>query len=150
MRILVDTREQLPYGFTGYPVTPVSATLPTGDYALPGDEYRFSVERKSPSDFLKSIGSDWPRVSAELDRAQSLVFVVEAPLDLFMVHLESGRIVPPEHSAQFAPQFVQKRVADMLGRHGVSVFFCANREYAEAMTWQVLRGRWLKIRDVVV
>lgn len=36
MRILIDTREQEGFTFAGYEVDPESATLPVGDYSLPG------------------------------------------------------------------------------------------------------------------
>jgi len=35
VRILIDSREQLPFTFAGYEVTPEVAALPVGDYSLP-------------------------------------------------------------------------------------------------------------------
>ena len=37
----------MPFTFTGYEVDPETATLPVGDYSLPGFEDRVSIERKS-------------------------------------------------------------------------------------------------------
>lgn len=62
--ILVDTREQKPYTFPGYPVE--RTALPTADYTIKGFETEILVERKSVSDFLGCIFSD--RFQRELER----------------------------------------------------------------------------------
>ena len=56
MIITVDTREQLPYDFTGYADTEViRAALPSGDYSLPGAEHLAAIERKSLDDLVSSL-----------------------------------------------------------------------------------------------
>ena len=47
VRILIDSREQLPFTFQAYDVTPEVVGLPVGDYSLPGFQDRAAVERKS-------------------------------------------------------------------------------------------------------
>ena len=55
MRILIDTREQLPLDFARYEVDVERATLATADYSLQGLETIVGVERKSESDLLGSL-----------------------------------------------------------------------------------------------
>ena len=62
MRILIDTREQAPFTFQGYEVDPEPATLPCGDYSLPGFEDRAAVERKKLNDLVGClVGKDRDR-----------------------------------------------------------------------------------------
>jgi ERCC4-type nuclease len=76
---LIDTREKLPYRFTGVELK--KAALKTGDYSLEGFENEITVERKSFSD----IESCWhsSRFKAELLRLQQIKFpylVIETDL----------------------------------------------------------------------
>jgi len=142
MNILIDSREQRPWLFDCYGCRTSRVTLSTGDYCLPGDEYRFVIERKSASDFLLTIGSGWERFDRELDRSRSMVVIVEAPLDRFLYHVAGGRLVAPPGESTLKPGYIYKRCAEILSRAGCSLFFCESREYAERMAWSVLRGRY--------
>lgn len=62
--IAIDTREQLPYEFPGWPC--IHKALPSGDYSLVGFEHSFAIERKSQSDLLGCIFTK--RFKAELER----------------------------------------------------------------------------------
>ncbi len=85
LTILVDSREQAPYGFSKYDAVTESATLPCADYSLPGWEDRVAVERKSLNDLIACLmGKDRERFERELshhrfyDRA---AVVIEASMD---------------------------------------------------------------------
>lgn len=84
MIILTDTREQLPYTFSKYPVQTEFAALAAGDYSLKGFQDRVAVERKSIDDLIGClIGSDRNRFEKELARAGSFerfAVVIEASL----------------------------------------------------------------------
>lgn len=58
MKIVIDTREQTPYGFAKYDAEPIRAALPTGDYSLPGFEDRVAIERKSLDDLVGCLKGD--------------------------------------------------------------------------------------------
>ena len=62
--MVVDTREQKPYKFKTLE-TEVKC-LKAGDYSIKGYEERFSVERKSLSDFVGSITTGRDRFEREL------------------------------------------------------------------------------------
>lgn len=57
MRILIDTREQLPYQFENSEV----GTIPVGDYSICGLENHVAVERKELNDLNVSYlrGDPW-------------------------------------------------------------------------------------------
>src|SRR4030042_1436470 len=84
MKILIDTREQMPFSFKGYEVEPEPATLPCGDYSLPGFQDRVAVERKELNDLIGCLMDDnRARFERELARARHydlFAVVVEAPL----------------------------------------------------------------------
>ena len=72
LAIVVDTREQAPYGFARFPaVEIVRAGLPTGDYSLTGHEVRAAIERKSLDDLLGCLTGGRDRFERELARAPS-------------------------------------------------------------------------------
>jgi DNA excision repair protein ERCC-4 len=71
LKILIDTREQLPFTFTAYDVAPEPAALPVGDYSLPGFQDRASIERKSLEDLIGCLmGSNRERFERELYKAR--------------------------------------------------------------------------------
>ena len=65
--IVVDTREQKPYGFNGE-VPTVKAALKAGDYSVLGFEEQIMVERKSLSDLVRCVGSDRRRFMKQMKR----------------------------------------------------------------------------------
>jgi ERCC4-type nuclease len=72
-RIIVDTREQRPYKFSGRQT--VSKKLDIGDYSLEGFEDHFAIERKEMNDFIscminKSECKNRDRFVRELERAK--------------------------------------------------------------------------------
>jgi len=79
IRVLVDTREQVPLDLA--PLAMQRSTLATGDYALAAAPDHAIVERKSAQDLLAVIGRDRRRFEAELMRLRAYavrVVLVEA------------------------------------------------------------------------
>ena len=52
MKVVIDTREQLPYEFEDS----ITRTLQTGDYSIFGYEDQITVERKTKADAYGTIG----------------------------------------------------------------------------------------------
>lgn len=82
-RIIVDTREQTPWGFGGFTVRQkgqdipveictVSRRLKTGDYSLEGYEDRIAIERKTVKDIVQTITHHRDRFVRELERGDEL------------------------------------------------------------------------------
>ena len=78
--IVVDTREQLPYTFSGMTgssgeilnVPTVRAGLESGDYSIQGLEDRVAIERKSLEDCYGSVTWERDRFSREIERLNDL------------------------------------------------------------------------------
>lgn len=82
MRILIDTREQLPINFNNS----LSQKLDFGDYTAAGDFFsKTFVDRKSQDDFRSTFGKDVDRFRREMNRCvqfDSYMFVVvESSID---------------------------------------------------------------------
>ncbi len=132
LRVVVDTREQAPWGFPE-DVECVRRKLDAGDYALEGDA-GFSIERKSLNDFLGTISSGWDRFCREVNRMhdyRARLVVVEGDFTActFLYNWD-GHIIPPRHShPNLLPQFIAKRIAE-LAFMGVYVLFAGYAEQA--------------------
>lgn len=155
MIVVIDTREQRPWGFPpavydhdGNAVEQVTqeiGTLKTGDYALKGDDH-FAVERKSGDDFLGTVSSGWHRFCRELNRMDEAGFaakvvIVESDYETFCYRIRQGAILPPDHQhVRCTPQFVMKRIAQLTMR-GVSVIFAGTSEHGAALALRILVER---------
>jgi hypothetical protein len=90
--VVVDSREQQPFAFTGLRgdavqgrrtllVRAVTRCLPAGDYSLEGFEGQMAVERKSLADLFNTLGQSRARFSRELQTLSAYAFsavVIEA------------------------------------------------------------------------
>ena len=69
VRILVDSREQLPFDLRPMPTE--STALPSGDYTLKAAPDYCVIERKTGPDLLACIGRGRPRFERELQRLRA-------------------------------------------------------------------------------
>ena len=136
MKIIVDSREQLPYEFAGSRYSDVTierGTLPTGDYSLAGLEDRIAIERKSLSDLTGTLTKGRQRFEKELERSRSLTYfglVIECSLDDIRFHRYESHMNP--HS------LLQSLTAYTI-RYGVHINFCGSREGSEYVTFSILQ-----------
>ena len=134
-RIVVDTREQAPWHFTGIDnglIVPLrtSRSLETGDYSIDGLEHLVTVERKSVGDFMGSITADRARFEREMERA--------AKLEYAAVVVEGGW-----------RDFDQRKYAVAQGTviawsmdYGVHFVFGESRRHAEILAFRILQRFW--------
>ena len=84
MRILIDSREQMPFTFAGYEVKAEVVALPVGDYSLPGFTDKVAIERKELNDLISCLmNGNRDRFERELAKARHFdlfAVVVQAPL----------------------------------------------------------------------
>jgi len=122
--VVVDTREQEPYGFDPGRVIAVRRALPAGDYSLAGHEDRVAVERKTLEDFVHSAVRDRARFGREL-RALALYdfacVAVEASMDDVLAH---------RYRSATHPHAVFGAALSITVDLGVPVFFCGDRQIA--------------------
>jgi DNA excision repair protein ERCC-4 len=133
MRILVDTREQAPFTFQGYEVAPEPATLPVGDYSLPGFTDRVTIERKELNDLVSCLmNSNRDRFERELARGRHydlFAMVVEANL----ADVSQGR-----YRSDMKPQAALQSIITFQVRYRLSIVWAGNRKGAEYVTHSLL------------
>lgn len=122
--IVVDTREQEPYGFNPQLVTQVRRALPAGDYSIAGLEQTIAVERKTLDDFVGTVIRARGRFHRELRRLERYAracVVVEADL----ADVLAGRYRGDAH-----PHSVLGSALAISVDFGIPVFFCSTRQIA--------------------
>ncbi|MEO2015587.1 MAG: ERCC4 domain-containing protein [Fuerstiella sp.] len=134
-RVVVDTREQLPYVLE--PLTVETGTLSTGDYGLAGEfSGLLCIERKSLQDFISSCTTGRERFNRELQRMLSYpcrAVVVEASWQ----DVEAG-----EWRAKATPATISGSITSFVSR-GVPVMLCGDRAGGERFTGGLLWRCWI-------
>ena len=144
LRIVVDSREQAPFTFSGLPVEVEVAALEAGDYSVRGFERKVAVERKELGDLVGCLSVERERFERELARLRgydAAAVVVEAPA----VALRTGRYL-----GRLDAGAAWQSVLAFSMRFRVPFFFCADRADAEAVTFDLLRhyarDRWRELQ----
>lgn len=133
MQIIVDTREQNAYNFSGYQVEIIQGTLTSGDYSLAGLTDLVTVERKELSDILGCLSHDRERFTRELERLRgyhAAALVIEAPYNT----IASGR-----YRSKIDPNAATQSLVSIMANYRLPVFFAHNRADAEFFTYNFLR-----------
>ena len=137
MKVVIDTREQLPYEFEDS----ITRTLQTGDYSIFGYENQITVERKSKADAYGSIGRGRTRFVKELERLSEIDYsaiIVEASLSNF---------VEPPRFSQLNPKSAINSLLAWSIRYGVHVYFADNRVMGNLLTLRILERYWKKLNE---
>ena len=150
LHIVVDTREQRPFTFTGasiYEGTVVEAgALNVGDYSVKGLEHLVSVERKALPDLIQCLSGSRERFERELERARGLeAFAV-------IVEADFEAVAKGQYRSQLRPHAAVQSIASFMSRMRVPFWFCGSRPAAEYCCWSFLRqhvmGRMKELRAV--
>ena len=137
MKVVIDTREQLPYEFEDS----ITRTLQTGDYSLFGYEDQITVERKTKADAYGTIGKGRTRFIKELERLREIDYsaiVVEASLSNF---------VEPPRFSQLNPKSAINSLLAWSIRYGVHIYFADNRVMGNLLTVRILERYWKKLHE---
>lgn len=133
LHVVIDSREQAPFRFEGYPVEIEIGTLATGDYSLRGFEDRIAIERKELGDLIGCLTHDRERFARELTRLrgfESAAVVVESPFD----ELRAGR-----YRSQMRPEAALQSVLSIQSVYRMPFLFGRDRSDAERLTFDLLR-----------
>ena len=134
MKILIDTREQNPYTFSGIEgAEPMRGTLETGDYSLPGLTDRVAVERKALDDAISCLGRDRERFFRELDRLrgfESAALVIEATWEM----VASGW-----YRSRLDPGAAAQSLISIQQEYRLPIFFAMDRRTGEHYVFHFLR-----------
>lgn len=149
-RIVIDTREQAPFRFTGFRslksqggkriVVDVVTDrgLPTGDYSVVGLEDKAAIERKSKSDLFGSMGRERPRFEREVERLNAMDFAaVVVECDWHEMHT-----VPPSRTQMTAESVEGSILSWSVKYPRVKWFLCRDRRHAEWVTYRLLEFCW--------
>lgn len=137
--LVVDSREQRPYGFDATRVRTVRAALPAGDYSLAEYEQRVAVERKTLNDLVTTVIHDRERFKAELEKLatyDAACIVAEADLRDLLEQRYHGRAHPNSVVGSLIAIAVDFRIP---------VFFCGDRDAAERFTQGYLLRYWKRV-----
>jgi ERCC4-type nuclease len=122
--IVIDSREQEPYGFNPQLVRPVRRALPAGDYSVEGLESTLAVERKTLDDFVGTVIRERERFYRELRRlehySRACVVVEDSWADVFA----------RRYRGHAHPETVFGSAMAITVDFSVPVFFCSNRQIA--------------------
>jgi ERCC4-type nuclease len=136
--IVIDTREQQPYGFD---LPTVRRKLDVGDYSVDGYEHEIVVERKSFDDFIGTIIGSRERFGKELSKLsayQKAIIVVEGNFDDIT---RPGSYVSGAH-----PNAILGFVTSLWAEWEIPVMFCSNRQMAVYFVKEYLR-KWVEKRQ---
>lgn len=136
MKIIIDSREQLPFAFCGehyQDVTVSREALPVGDYSLAGLTDRAAIERKSLDDLVQCLGRERGRFERELLRAASL--------EMFCVVIESSwqELAQGQYRSRLNPRAACQSICAFMARRGIAFFFAGSRTAAEYVTYSLLQ-----------
>jgi ERCC4-type nuclease len=154
LRIVIDTREQAPWGWDRDDAITEVHALTAGDYALADDcepvkgrdslAVRFAIERKSLEDFLATISTGWERFQRELVRMESFparVIIVEGDFrECCFSQRGHDIIAPPHNHPGLQPVFVGRRISE-LTMMNVSVLFACDSQLAAGLAFRIFRRR---------
>lgn len=137
--IVIDTRENCPLKFN-YPIE--VATLNFGDYCS-GDlesSANIYVERKSPNDFISTLGFGYERFKREIERAAEskayLIIMVEESLDKMLEFTKLG-ILPKQ--AKVKESFIFHNVRELCQTYSnIQFVFAKNRDNAASLIEKIL------------
>lgn len=131
MKLVIDTREQLPLTFRKSKVieSVTFQALKTGDYSIEGYEDKIAIERKNPLDLFGSVGKNHKRFRKELDRATEFDYfaiLVERPFNEILKKDFEG-----SHYSKMRGDVVIKILYTLKFKYGIDVIFCNGRNEAK-------------------
>lgn len=154
--VICDSREQLPYEFTGMTDKNGKALLvPTkikglasGDYSIEGMENQLAIERKSLDDLYGSVTWGRDRFCREIERLNVLAAETAGGFAAVVVEATWSEIVAP---ADYRPGWENRTdprsvegtiIAWSIRYPRVSWWPCGDRRGAECRTFSILRAFW--------
>ena len=142
MKIVIDSREQVPFGFSGLEVDLERGTLPTGDYSVPGFTDRVAIERKSLEDLVFCLmGSNRDRFERELARGRAY--------ELFAVVCEGSwqDLSAGAYRSEMRPKAVLQSIFAFMVRYQVNFILAGSRAAAEYITFSLLAKYMREIEE---
>ena len=153
--VLVDSREQLPYEFTGLGgdreqlvVPTVVKGLASGDYSIDGMEDEVLVERKSLDDLYGSVTWGRKRFEGEIFRLNMMASADRMRFATVVIEASWPEIAAPSEyrpgwENRTDPRSVEGTITAWSIRYPrVHWWACGDRRGAECRTFSILRKFW--------
>jgi ERCC4-type nuclease len=136
-KIIIDTREQRPFQFEGYPV--LFKGLTYGDYGLEPNKFKVFIERKELKDFISTLGANYDRFCREINRAKKerayLVVLVESD---FSTILSFDHIPYIKRITKVTPDFITHNIRTIMQKYNnIQFLFCKNKDEARNMVLKI-------------
>lgn len=150
-RVVIDSREQLPYSFTGLTtatgealvVPTVVRGLASGDYSIEGIEKEIAVERKSLDDCYGSVTWGRDRFEREVARLDDLPGGADVVIEATWLEVVAPAEYRPGWTNRTDPQSVVGTIIAWRRRYPrVHWWACGDRRGAEKLTFSILRQFW--------
>lgn len=131
-RVVIDTREQHPYSFTGS----IKDTLPWGDYTIDYEGKRYQdeicIERKARvAELYQVTGRERSRWEKELEKLSKV------PIKYVLCEFSYMDIVNKLPPGKVEPQSVYGSIAKWQVVYNIPFLFCENRTNARALLWKM-------------
>lgn len=159
--VVIDTREQAPFRFTGIEadktaagsksgdtsrdqsliVPTVNACLESGDYSIVGHEHDVAIERKSVGDWFSSISAERDRFEREMERLAEIRYaavVIEGDWNKLLIDAD--------RRSRMSPKVASRTMANWSIRYGVHFWPMLSRRHAELWTFQLLNQFWRNLQ----
>jgi hypothetical protein len=156
-KVVVDTREQLPYEFSGMTgsagellaVPTVVKGLPSGDYSIDGLEGEIAIERKSLDDLYGSVTWGRERFEREIERLdcqQGLGGFAAVVIEATWPEIVNPSAFRPGWINQTEPRCVEATIVSWSLRYPrVHWWACGDRRGAEQRTFSILKKFWEEV-----
>lgn len=132
-RIVIDTREQVPWTFDPEHVDVMIGTLQTGDYSLFDHETEVAIERKTLDDYVQTVIRERERFERELARMQSHV------LRAVIVEAAWRDVRDHNYISQVHPSSVFGLTCCLMVDYGVPVLFAEDTAIAARVCERMIR-----------
>lgn len=134
MKILIDSREQVPFSFSRFDVETEVVGLPVADYSLPGFTDRVAVERKTVNDLVSCLkNANRIRFEKELARARYY--------ELFAVIVEASwqELTQGRYRSDMRPHSACQSVLAFQVRYRIPFVWAGSRAGGEYITFSLLQ-----------
>ena len=134
MKIIVDTREQLPWSFDSLSCEIINSKLDTGDYSLEGYEEVVAIERKkSVSEIAGNITEKrfWREMERMREIRHSFLFLEFGYEDIanYPENMDVSKKI--KSKIRVRGPFIMKELSRIQVEFGVHVVMCGHKYYAE-------------------
>ena len=140
MIVLVDSREQQPWGFSSG-VETRRCKLDAGDYSLLGFADRVSVERKHLNDFVNTLIHRRKRFYRELEKLRAFEF------RFIVVEADIKDVLDRRYNSAVDPMAVLGLSNGIMVYFNIPVLFCGKRQIACMMVENLFQLLWRRFQS---